>query len=218
MVELLPGNRLVLGPSLSAKRSYSITDMLLDFRFNYFVNLLPSNGKACWYMDQDRGTLIQKLQKYTGDDYVRCLSFPISSEHPAKDKQLFSFITRLCAILKKDPQARMYIHDGNGTHAAASVALPLVYFLKSVDEKKDFDPIKWMKRRGKHHVIPDRKKAFVKQIQRMCELDDKSMHRHIFKKKDAKEEKKRKQSSLFDFPQKQLTSEQKKARQSTFTL
>lgn len=189
MIELMGDNRLILGPALNAKRNYHIKDMLLDFNINCFVNLLPARGQCQWYMSTRTGTLIENLQKHTDEmaPPVKCISFPMDSETPIKDDKLFAFITRLCHMLKKDPDMRMYIHDGDGTHVAASVALPLWYFMMQGGDA--FDPIQAMKRRGKHHVIPDRKKDFVQQIKRMCELDDKSIHRHLFTSSGAKRRK-----------------------------
>lgn len=188
MVELIPDNRLILGPSLSSKRNYDIRDMLLDFNINCIVNLMPiplgqgQRGRANWYANEYTGELIESLQEYDDDEHttVQCIRFPMDSEKPVKDTKLFSFVTKLCQMLKSNPTMRMYIHDGDGSHVAASVALTLWYFMQTPEEKKTFDPVQAMKRRGKHQVIPDRKKDFVAQIKRLCALDDKSIHRHLF--------------------------------------
>ena len=220
MVELIPDKRLVIGPALSAKRNYSIKDMLIDFGINCFVNLMPDRGKCRWYMNVQQESLIMDLEKFTDDNgpRVRCLSFPMDSETPTKDPKLFAFITKLYNILQKNPLVKMYIHDGSGTHVAASVALPLWYFIQKND------PIQAIKRMGKHHVIPDRKKAFVQQIRRMYTLHDTSIHRHLFtppkKKKKTEEEpppEKIRKITTSTFVS-SLSEEQQQKRKSTFEL
>lgn len=183
IIELLPGCRLVMGPSPSAKRNNSVKSLIHDFGINCFVNLTPKHGASRWYMPNNN--ILDKL-RVNEEDEIMCLSHPMSTETPEKDKTLLRFITRLCQIMKYRKDLKMYIHDYSGTYVAASVALPLAYFLKSTAEKQVYDPVQEMKRRGKHHVVSDRNKPYIDQIRRMCVLDKKSIHRHIFQTKKRK--------------------------------
>lgn len=175
MVELIP-NRLIMGPPLGKTRSYTINVMLESFGVNCFVNLMPMRGKSRWYICN--GNLVESLSKHATRpcDEIPCVSKPMSDEKPMKDKELFAFVTKLAGLLRNDADLVMYIHDCNGTYVAASVALPLLYFIK---RDKTFDPVQEMRRRGKHHLVSNRNKAFVDQIKRICDMDDKSIHPYM---------------------------------------
>lgn len=180
MVELIP-NRLIMGPPLS-KKNYPIKVMLKHFGVNCFVNLMPLRGKCRWYMYN--GHLVEDLSEYATRpcDEIICVSNPMSDEKPMKDNDLFAFVIKLLGILQADDDIIMYIHDCKGTYVTATVALPLLYFLKN---DKSYDPVQDMKRRGKHQVVSSRDKVFVDQIKRICKLGDKSIHPYLRNKRKA---------------------------------
>lgn len=221
MVELIP-NRLILGPSLS-KRTYTVKTMMMDFGVNCFVNLRKKTATSHWYMPNNR--LLSDLVEYAPRDNIKCISMYIPSDVPLKDKQMLAFVNRLAQMMKKDSELKVYIHDTDGTHVAASVALPLMYFLKTTAEKDTFDPIQAMRRKGKHHLVSSRNRDYVDQITRICELDKRSIHKHLLKRNVMQitappppEKKKRKKIEVGAALHVYLTDKQRANRDDLFTF
>ena len=159
-----------MGPT-PRKDTISVYKLVRYYGISCFIDTLPKSQLWSWG---------PKPPRYDNERYIRNHSegraFPLSGEDPPKDHVLFKYVSGLAQQMRANPRMRIYVYDREGAYCAGLVALTLWYFLQ---QDEDLDPVQRMKRLGKHHVVPNRKKAFVLQIKSMCEKDKKSIHRHL---------------------------------------
>lgn len=197
VIELIPG-RLYLGPQPSKKSGVRIHHLVMRMGITHLVNCMPTPKMYFWDKPKKTPAPLGASEQYITylkrryqqaldvATYSEGVSFAVKRDEPPKDAKLFKFISNLATKMKSRPSMRVYVYDGNGAFAAGLVALPLWYFMSSEEVKKKLDPVQEMRSRGKHHVVPEREKAFVQAVKRMCEKDKVSIHPHLFFSKKKK--------------------------------
>ena len=200
VIVLIPG-RLSLGPVPTKRNKLNVHAMVTRHNYTLFVNCMSDAERRMYYWrepvkpklqhDPDEWERMQPHERaYLERRYRNAkevcersagIAFPMARDAVPKDAKLFKFVCSLVSRLKSDPQLCLYVYDGSGAHAAGLIALCVWYFMQPQKEKESgFDPVLEMRRRGKHHVVPEREKTHVQAIRRMCERDLHSIHPHLF--------------------------------------